>query len=61
MQKATPAQMKICLKLVENLKEGGIRFVPIPVLDDVDFKILIKILSEKLLHILEKIKEKEEK
>jgi hypothetical protein len=48
MIKATPVQMRKSLEMVEGLKQAGIRFVPIPVLNDTDFKINVAILKAKL-------------
>lgn len=38
MNKATPVQMRTSLMLVSALKHGGIRFVPMPVLDEKDYE-----------------------
>jgi len=44
----SPVEMRKCLELVEALKQGGIRFVPIPVLSDSDCLDLINILNTRL-------------
>jgi hypothetical protein len=41
MNKATAAQMRDALKLVDTLKMAGLRFVPVPVLSNEDHDQLI--------------------
>lgn len=48
MQRATPIQTRQSLQIVEELKKAGMRFVPIPVLDDEDFEKLTTELKKKL-------------
>lgn len=38
MERATPVQMRQGLEIVERLKRAGIRFVPIPVFNNEDYK-----------------------
>ena len=45
MERATPVQIRKSLELVEQLKRAGIRFVPIPVFDDEDWKDMIEKLK----------------
>ena len=37
MERATPVQMRKSLEVVEVFKKAGLRFVPIPVIDEADF------------------------
>lgn len=48
MERASPVRMRKCLEIVESLKQAGILFVPIPVIDDSDFYELMWNLDEKL-------------
>ncbi|MFA7099981.1 MAG: DUF1382 family protein [Eubacteriales bacterium] len=48
MIKTTPVQMRKSLEMVDALKKAGIRFVPIPVLNDTDFEMNVAILKAKL-------------
>jgi hypothetical protein len=48
MNRATAPEIRKSLEIVESLKQAGIRFVPIPVLDEEDFKKLISELLTKL-------------
>ena len=36
MNKCSPVEMRKCLEAVEHFKKIGIRFVPMPVTDDID-------------------------
>ena len=51
MQRATPVQIRQSLEVVETLKKAGIRFVPIPVLNEEDFQTLISDLQYRLVKI----------
>lgn len=53
MKRATPSEMRKCLEAVQTLKEYGIRFVPIPSLDDIDQKAL-KVEMDRRLELLKK-------
>lgn len=48
MEKASPVQIRQCLQLVEQLKQAGIRFVPIPVFDDEDYYDLMQKLNRRI-------------
>lgn len=60
MKRATPVQMRRSLEIVEELKKGGIHFVPVPVFDEGDFEDKMSELTGKLL-ILERIVTDEKK
>lgn len=53
MKRATPVEMRKCLEAVQTLKKYGIRFVPIPSLDDIDQEAL-KVEMVRRLELLEK-------
>lgn len=53
MERCSPVKMRNALEMVDALKKGGIEFVPIPVLNDDDYKILMALLNDKLT-IIEK-------
>jgi len=36
IERASPVQMRKCLKLVDQMKHAGIAFMPIPIIEDVD-------------------------
>ena len=48
MQRATSVEMRKCLVAVEAFKQAGIRFVPMPVLDDADNDALAYEMKERL-------------
>lgn len=48
MEKATPVEMRKCLVAVEAFKKAGIKFVPMPVLDDDDQDALADQMKERL-------------
>jgi len=51
MERATPVQMRDSLQMANALKMSGLRFVPIPVLDDADFSKLSTMLLQRLEEI----------
>ena len=51
MERATPVQMRDSLEMANALKMSGLRFVPIPVLDDADFAKLSTMLLQRLEEI----------
>lgn len=53
MQKATPAQIRQSLKMAESLKKAGIRFVPMPVLDESEFQMRLRTFYSRLEEICE--------
>ena len=48
MDKCSPVEMRKCLEVVQVLKEAGIRFVPMPVIDDDDRQKLLRQLGLRL-------------
>ena len=48
VSRATPAQMRGSLELVESLKLEGIRFVPIPCTTDTEFVHLLEIMEHQM-------------
>lgn len=48
MEKATPVQMRESLEIVELFKKAGIRFIPMPVLNETDLKNLSYHLNKRL-------------
>lgn len=48
MERATPVQMRKSLELSMSLRDAGIRFVPLPVMSEVDHTRLIGILNTRL-------------
>lgn len=52
MEKASPAEMRKALEVVDTLKKGGILFVPVPVMGDKDHQNLISILDYRLEAII---------
>ena len=46
--RCSPVTMRKCLEIVESLKSAGRGFVPIPVLNDGDRKMLDAILTSRL-------------
>jgi hypothetical protein len=60
IEPATPVQMRKILEIVDELKKAGILFVPIPVIDEDEFKTMMIFLEDKLTE-LENIANKERK
>ena len=48
MEKANPVEMRMALKVVDGLKNGGILFVPMPVLGERDRAQLLEELERRL-------------
>ena len=48
MKRATPVETRKCLQAVEAFKQAGIRFIPMPVLDDADNDALAGQMKERL-------------
>lgn len=48
MTRATTVQMRESLVLANELKKAMIRFVPMPVADEFEYAIALKIMQEKL-------------
>ena len=61
MIKATPVQMGHSLEMSIAMKNAMIRFVPIPVMDAVDFAWLIGMMQERLSKIEAEAVEEEHK
>ena len=57
MEKASPVEMRKSLVIVDSLKKGMIKFIPIPVLDEEDHGRLVDILSNRL-YLIENFAEK---
>ena len=51
MIKATPVQMRQSLEMSMAMRNASIRFVPIPVMDEIDFAKLLGIMQERLSKI----------
>ena len=51
MIKATPVQMRQSLEMSMAMRAAMLRFVPIPVMDDLDFAKLLGIMQERLSRI----------
>ena len=51
MTKATPVQMRQSLDMSMAMLNATIRFVPIPVMDEIDFAKLLGIMQERLSRI----------
>jgi len=51
MIKATPVQMRQSLEMSMAMKNASLRFVPIPVMDELDFAKLLGIMQERLSRI----------
>lgn len=49
--KASPAETRKMLEVVEVFKKAGMRFVPIPALNDEDFNNLIQQLQTKIAQL----------
>lgn len=60
MKKATPVQMRKCLEIVEGLKRAGIRFVPIPVYNDSDNDLMLKVLAKRIAVFKEMVNQSKE-
>ncbi len=48
MMKCSPVDMRKTLLIVDEMKKSGIRFVPIPVLNDDDLNALTNLMYDKL-------------
>ncbi|MCP4365446.1 MAG: DUF1382 family protein [Planctomycetes bacterium] len=48
MDRATPVQMRQSLEIVDQFKKAGIRFVPMPVINDADFSVRSNEMRERL-------------
>jgi acetylornithine/succinyldiaminopimelate/putrescine aminotransferase len=48
IDKATAPQIRESLVMANSLKQAGIRFVPIPVLNEEEFQAMIELLQKKL-------------
>lgn len=48
MKRADPVQMRQALEIVDDLKNAGILFVPVPILDTVDHAVLLATLHTRL-------------
>ena len=55
LSRATPAQMRESLKLVEALTLDGLRFVPIPCTSDGQFIELTRVMESKLENIIKRV------
>lgn len=51
MIKATPVQMRRSLEMSMAMRNAMLRFVPIPVMDEIDFAKLLGIMQERLSKI----------
>jgi hypothetical protein len=58
--KAPPVQLRICLELAQLLAKQGIRFVPMPVVDETEYQARIAEFDAKLEQIASEL-EKEER
>jgi len=62
MQRANAVQMRKALMAVEVLKKAGILFVPVPIIDEEDFKLAIAEVDKRFeMMIAEAEKEEGEK
>ena len=50
-KRCTPVQMRKALEMVEALKQSGVEFIPVPVLNDEDRAKLINIANTRLGNI----------
>lgn len=48
MEKCSPVDMRKCLEMARALAAAGIRFVPMPVSDDIEMAIKMKEAMDKL-------------
>jgi len=55
VKKASPVVMRKTMELVESMKSAGIEFIPVPVLNDIDRKILYGIVEKRLDTIEEEV------
>jgi len=55
-KKSTQEQMTVSMQMAKTLKVANIRFVPIPVYDDEDYKLFRSLLKLKLFEMEAKIK-----
>lgn len=60
MNKASPVQMRKSLEFVNVLKDAGIRFVPIPVFDDIEFNARVAEANEILEELDKRISAEED-
>ncbi len=56
MERAAPLEMRKALEVVQAFKEAGLRFVPVPVLDDNDYDKLSSDVLRRLEEIEGKVK-----
>ena len=56
-ERCTPTQMRQSLELAHSLKNAGIRFVPIPVMNEDEHRLYMKLLHARLENIECGIKE----
>ncbi|WP_018609527.1 DUF1382 family protein [Uliginosibacterium gangwonense] len=55
MNRATPIEMRKALEAVEIMKRAGLRFVPMPVLNEQDHQALAAQVQERLNTILAEV------
>lgn len=48
MERATAVQARKALEMSSTFVKAGVRFIPMPVFDDIDEKVILKQMSERL-------------
>jgi hypothetical protein len=51
MERASPKDIKQCMEAAESMANAGLRFVPIPAVDEADHLLLLKEMFSRLLKL----------